>query len=169
MSVTTAVPSRLKASDGRRIAPTKSALAPRYSRTAAFCLSSVKWVVTRARTPPGFRASTDLAKKKSWRAKLCPDNQAVNRRTGRCRRRRRSVLQGAACRGSSRCGRRVRDEAPGDASRGAVEFDADEPHPLGPWLRKLPVPQPGSRTVAWLGTPRRAMAWWMLWMTSGEV
>ena len=36
---------------------------PRYSRMAAFCLSSVKCVVTRARTPPGFRASTDLAKK----------------------------------------------------------------------------------------------------------
>ena len=30
---------------------------------AAFCLSSVKWLVTRASTPPGFRASTDLAKK----------------------------------------------------------------------------------------------------------
>ena len=35
----------------------------RYSRMAAFCLSSVKWLVTRASTPPGFRASTDLAKK----------------------------------------------------------------------------------------------------------
>src|SRR5271156_5063184 len=32
MSVTTAVPSRLKASDGRRMAPTKSALSPRNSR-----------------------------------------------------------------------------------------------------------------------------------------
>ena len=36
---------------------------PRYSRMAAFCLSSVKCVVTRASTPPGFRASMDLAKK----------------------------------------------------------------------------------------------------------
>ena len=63
MSVTTAVPSRLKASEGRRIAPTKSAFEARYSRMAAFCLSSVKCVVTSASTPPGFRASMDLAKK----------------------------------------------------------------------------------------------------------
>ena len=63
MSVTTAVPSRLNASDGRRIAPRKSASAARYSRTAAFCLSSVKCDVTRASTPPGFSASSDLAKK----------------------------------------------------------------------------------------------------------
>jgi hypothetical protein len=41
MSVTTAVPSRLKASDGRRMAPTKSALEARYSRMAAFCLTFV--------------------------------------------------------------------------------------------------------------------------------
>ena len=72
MSVTTAVPSRLKASDGRRIAPTKSAFRARYSRMAAFCLSSVKCVVTRASTPPGFRASTDLAKKKSCSDSFCP-------------------------------------------------------------------------------------------------
>ncbi len=72
MSVTTAVPSRLKASDGRRIAPTKSAFEPRYSRMAAFCLSSVKCVVTRASTPPGFRASMDLAKKKSCRDSFWP-------------------------------------------------------------------------------------------------
>ena len=72
MSVTTAVPSRLKASEGRRIAPTKSAFEARYSRMAAFCLSSVKWLVTRASTPPGFRASMDLAKKKSCRRQLLP-------------------------------------------------------------------------------------------------
>ena len=41
MSVTTAVPSRWKASDGKRIAPTKSALDAQSSRVAAFCLSSV--------------------------------------------------------------------------------------------------------------------------------
>ena len=41
MSVTTAVPSRLKASEGRRIAPRKSARSARYSRIAAFCLSRV--------------------------------------------------------------------------------------------------------------------------------
>ena len=63
MSVTTAVPSRLKASEGRRIAPRKSACSARYSRMAAFCLSRVKWLVTRAITPPGFSESTDLAKK----------------------------------------------------------------------------------------------------------
>ena len=34
MSVTTAVPSRLNASEGRRIAPTKSAFEARYSRMA---------------------------------------------------------------------------------------------------------------------------------------
>ena len=72
MSVTTLVPSRLKASDGRRIAPRKSARPARYSRMAAFCLSSVKWLVTRARTPPGFRASSDLAKKKSCSDSVWP-------------------------------------------------------------------------------------------------
>ena len=63
MSVTTAVPSRLNASEGRRIAPRKSARSARYSRMAAFCLSSVKCEVTTARTPPGFRASVALAMK----------------------------------------------------------------------------------------------------------
>ena len=60
MSVTTLVPSRLNASEGRRIAPRKSARSPRYSRKPAFCLSSVKWLVTRARMPPGFSAVDGL-------------------------------------------------------------------------------------------------------------
>ena len=63
MSVTTLVPSRLKASDGNRMALRKSARSPRYSRIAAFCLSKVKCDVTTARTPPGFNASIDLAMK----------------------------------------------------------------------------------------------------------
>lgn len=41
MSVTTAVPSRLNASDGSRIAPRKSARSARNSLMEAFCLSSV--------------------------------------------------------------------------------------------------------------------------------
>ena len=32
----------------------------------------MKWLVTRARTPPGFKASTDLAKKKSCSDSLWP-------------------------------------------------------------------------------------------------
>src|SRR5260370_23707182 len=35
-------------------------------------LSSVKWLVTRASTPPGFRVSSDLAKKKSCSDSFCP-------------------------------------------------------------------------------------------------
>ena len=41
--------------------------------------------------------------------------------------------------------------------------------PGWPWLMKLPVPQPGSRMVALLGTPRRVMASWMEAMTVGDV
>ncbi len=63
MSATTAVPSRLKASEGNLIAPMKSAFDPTYSRSEAFCLSKVKCVVTSASTPPGASWSTDLAKK----------------------------------------------------------------------------------------------------------
>ena len=40
--------------------------------SAAFCLSSVKWLVTTARTPPGFRASSDLAMKKSCSGSFWP-------------------------------------------------------------------------------------------------
>ncbi len=51
----------------RRLLPTMEALAKDlkaiYSRIAAFCLSSVKCEVTSASTPPGFKASIDLAKK----------------------------------------------------------------------------------------------------------
>ena len=42
--------------DGRRIAPRKSARSARYSRVEAFSLSSVKRLVIRASTPPGFKA-----------------------------------------------------------------------------------------------------------------
>ena len=41
--------------------------------------------------------------------------------------------------------------------------------PGWPWFMKLPMPQPGSNTVALLGTPRWPMASWMALMTSGEV
>ena len=41
----------------------KSARSLRYSRTAAFCLSSVKWDVRRPSTPPDFSVSVDLAMK----------------------------------------------------------------------------------------------------------
>ena len=41
--------------------------------------------------------------------------------------------------------------------------------PGGAALMKLPVPQPGSSTVASLGTPRRARASCMAVITVGEV
>ena len=51
-----------------------------------------------------------------------------------------------------------------------VQLDADEAHALRrAWLMKLPMPQPGSRTVALSGTPRRASASCMAAMTVGEV
>jgi len=61
MSVTTDVPSRLKASDGSRIAPNEVKPSSQgYSRTLAFCLSSVKCVVTSAIAPPGLRGVDGL-------------------------------------------------------------------------------------------------------------
>ena len=41
--------------------------------------------------------------------------------------------------------------------------------PAGAALMKLPIPQPGSSTVAFSGTPRRARASCMAAMTIGEV
>ena len=41
--------------------------------------------------------------------------------------------------------------------------------PAGAWLMKLPVPQPGSSTVASGGTPSRRKALCMARMTIGEV
>ena len=118
MSVTTEVPSRLKASDGRRIAPRKSACSARYSRTAAFCLSSVKWLVTRARMPPGFRASTRLGEEEIVQRQLLA--AIVELHVGERHVADHGVdaaLGQLACRGSSRCGCRPRGAGLGRCGR----------------------------------------------------
>ena len=60
-------------------------------------------------------------------------------------------------------------QGPGDPPGDAVHLDADEAHgPAAAWLMKLPMPQPGSSTVA-SGTPRRARASCIACMTTGDV
>ena len=122
----TAVPSRLNASDGRRIAPRKSAWPASCSRTAAFCLSSVKWLVTTASTPPGFRASTRLGDEEVVEGELLAveveldvgegdvaDHGVERRELGVA-----EVLDADVGLGMERAG---------DAAGDGVELDADEP------------------------------------------
>ena len=56
-----------------------------------------------------------------------------------------------------------------DTSGEGVELYTDEPHPRRASAMKLPIPQPGSRTVASWGTPKRLSASCMARMTRGEV
>ena len=73
MSVTTAVPSRLNASDGSRMAPAKSALKAMYSRTAAFCLSSVKAAGDESQDTFGLQGVNGLGEEEIVRATgFCP-------------------------------------------------------------------------------------------------
>ncbi len=96
---------------------------------AAFCLSSVKCVVTSASTPPGFRASMDLAKKIVVQRELLPvvvelevgerhvaDHgvDAILRQLGVAEILDADVLAGMECLG--------------DAAGDGIEFDADEAH-----------------------------------------
>ena len=72
MSVTTDVPSPLKASDGRRMAPRKSACSAIVLAGGGVLLVEGEGLVTTARMPPGLRASSDLAMKKSCSDSFCP-------------------------------------------------------------------------------------------------
>ena len=122
---------------------------------AAFCLSSVKWLVTRASTPPGFRASTDLAKKKSCRENLLARVGQLHIGKGHVadhgvERRKAGIAEVF----DADVGFGV--QGPGDAAGNRVHLHADEAQPRVRRLMKLPVPQPGSRMVAPAGTPKRA-------------
>jgi hypothetical protein len=55
----------------------------------------------------------------------------------------------------------------GDAAAGTVH--SGRPPPRAEAGARLPMPQPGSSTVASAGTPRRAMASWVAEMTVGDV
>ena len=95
---------------------------------AAFCLSSVKWLVTRARTPPGFRASTRLGEEEIMQRQLLA--AVVELHVGE----RRVADHGIDAAASAAVaesldadvgsGCRARAMRPRDA----VQLDADEPH-----------------------------------------
>ena len=153
MSVTTAVPSRLKASEGRRIAPTKSAFAARYSRMAAFCLSSVKCAGDQGQDAAGLQGVDGLGEEVIVQRQLLAAivelevgerhvaDHGVDAVLGQLRVA--EVLDADVVVGVQRSG---------DAAGDGIQLDADEAHALRrPWLMKLPVPQPGSRTVALRG------------------
>ena len=57
----------------------------------------------------------------------------------------------------------------GDAAGDGIQLDADEMHAGRGLAMKLPVPHPGSSTVASGGTPSRRRAPCMARMTIGEV
>ena len=131
MSVTTAVPSRLKASDGRRIAPRKSARAARYSRIAAFCLSSVKWRGDQGEDAAGLQGVDGLGEEVVVQRQLLPAVVELDVGEGHV------ADHGVdAVRGQSRVAE-VLDADVADRDGGAramrpemlVQFDADEPHP----------------------------------------
>ena len=97
---------------------------------AAFCLSSVKCVVTRASTPPGLRASIDLAKKKSCSDSFCPRYSSFTSAKGTL-----PMTRVDATLGQARVAEvldadvLVGMECLGDAAGDGVQFDADEAHP----------------------------------------
>ena len=129
MSVTTAVPSRLKASDGRRIAPTKSAFEPRYSRMAAFCLSSVKCDRDQGQHAAGLQGVDGLGEEEIMQRELLPAvvelevgerhvaDHRVDAVLGQLRVA--EVLDADVLLGVERLG---------DAAGDGIQFDADEAH-----------------------------------------
>ena len=73
MSVTTAVPSRLKASDGRRIAPTKSALSAEVLADGGVLLVEREMRGDQGQDAAGLQGRRcDLAKKKSCSGSFWP-------------------------------------------------------------------------------------------------
>ncbi len=138
MSVTTAVPSRLKASEGRRIAPTKSALSARYSRMAAFCLSSVKCVVTRRQHAAGLEGVDGLGEEVVVQSELVPAIVELQVGEGHVADHRINAVFGQA--GIAEvldADVLVGVQRFGDTTRNAVQFHADETHSVRPLTHKV--------------------------------
>ena len=137
---------------------------------SAFCLSRVKWLVTKASTPPGLKSvdglrEEEIVERHPVAGVLKPHvgegdvaDDGVDLTLGQA-----CVLEVLDA------DVLVRMQGPGDAARDEIEFDADEVHPLGARLRNRPGPQPGSSTVALGGTPSRVSASNIARMTVLEV
>ena len=157
MSVTTDVPSRLKASDGRRIAPRKSALLGQVLAGGGVLLVERVMAGDQGQDAAGLQGVERLGDEEIvQRQLLAAIVEPARRRRAGCRSRRRRCPRAASCRGNSRCGCRRRGAGRGRCGRRCESSSTPMNRmPAGAWVMKLPVPQPGSSTVASSGTPRR--------------